>query len=400
MSSGLKTFREDSARAHRFEWFGSGREFLGAQLLAIAAARRSIRLETYIFTDSSVGRQFRDTLTEAAGRGVKVELLVDGFGSGRLPRLMFAPLVAAGGEQKWFNPPRLGRWALRDHRKGLLIDESLAFVGGCNISDEYNGDGVTEGWRDGGISIEGPVVGHLVSEFEQQWKRAGLQRWKMIRGRYRKTIEAAAEVLALFIKPGFGKNPLRTALREDLKSAKDIALTSAYFLPTPRLRAQLAWAVKNGSRVRLLLAGKSDVRLMWLASQSLYYSLVRRGVELFEYQPQVLHAKVMVLDDIVYIGSANLDPRSLHINFEIMLRVKDAALAAKARAQLEMDLQQSRAVTLKQVIGVHSWWVRLKCRIAYWILVRLDPWIARGQLKRFSWHPAETPSRARETPSS
>lgn len=386
MSSSLSSLRDDSAGAHQLEWFGSGRQFLQAQLMAIRAARSTIRLETYIFTDSAIGRQFRDALAEAAGsRGVKVELLVDGVGSAWLPQSLFAPLVAAGGFQKWFNPPRLGRWALRDHRKGLLIDETLAFIGGCNISDEYNGDGITEGWRDGGISIEGPVVSCLVREFAEQWKRADLQRWKMLRVGERKTLGFAAEVLALFIKPGFGKNPLRTALREDLKFAKDIAITSAYFLPKPRLRAQLAQAVRGGARVRLLLAGKSDVRLMWLATQSLYYGLIRRGVEIYEYQPQVLHAKVMVLDDIVYIGSANLDPRSLHINFEIMLRVKDAALAAKARAQFEADLLQSSAVTLAQVAGVHSLWLRLKYRIAYFILTRLDPWIARGHLRRISW---------------
>lgn len=386
MSSLSLHLAEDSARAHRFEWFGSGRAFLAAQLAAIAAAQRRIRLEVYIFTDSVIGRRFRDALAEAARRGVDVELLVDGIGSARVPKQLFTPILEAGGQQKWFNPPRLGRWALRDHRKGLMVDDALAFIGGCNISDEYNGDGTTQGWRDGGISIEGPVVNHLLREFDEQWRRAHLQRWKMIQGSRRKTMGSAAEVAALFIKPGFGKNPLRTALRIDLKTARDVAITSAYFLPTLRLRAQLATAERRGTRIRLLLAGKSDVRLMSLASQSLYYGLVRRGIEIFEYQPQVLHAKIMVLDDIVYIGSANLDPRSLHINFELMLRVKDPSLAAKARAQFEADLAQSRAVTLEDVSGVHSWWMRLKYRMAYFILARLDPWIARGHLRRIIWH--------------
>lgn len=377
------TLSEDSAQAHRFQWYGSGEQFLQAQLLALGGAKQCIQLETYIFTDSTVGRTFRDALAGAARRGVKVELLVDGIGSSGLPRGFFSSILDAGGQQTWFNPPRWGRWALRDHRKLLLVDTSLAFIGGCNISDEYNGDGITHGWRDGGISIEGPVVARLEGEFREQWKRADLQRWKLVRGGQNKTtIGAVAEVLALFIRPGFGKNPLRTALHLDLKQAKDIAITSAYFLPTPRLRAQLALADRRGARVRLLLAGKSDVRLMWLASQSLYYSLVRRGISIFEYKPQVLHAKVMVLDDIVYIGSANLDPRSLHINFEIMLRVKDAALAAKAREQFETDLAQSHVITLAEVSGVRSWWVRLKYRIAYFILAKLDPWIARGHLRR------------------
>ncbi len=390
MSSLVNTLSDGSAHAHRFEWFGSGRQFLAAQLAAIGAARQHVQLEMYIFTDSAIGHQFTEALTHAARRGVTVELLVDGIGSALLPNQMFTSIIEAGGQQKWFNPPRLGRWALRDHRKALLVDYALAFIGGCNISDEYNGDGIGQGWRDGGISMEGPVVAHLVSAFEEQWRRADLQRWKLVRGRHRKTIGSAAEVLALFIKPGFGKNPFRMALREDLKTAKDIAITSSYFLPTPRLRAQLAQAERGGARVRLLLAGKSDVRLMWWASQSLYYGLVRRGIKIFEYQPQVLHAKVMVLDDIVYIGSANLDPRSLHINFEIMLRVKDAALAAKARAQFETDLLQSHPVTLAQVAGVRSVWLRLKSRLAYFILAKLDPWIARGHLRRITWREPKT----------
>ena len=306
---------------------------------------------------------------------------MDGVGSARLPDDFFGPLIAFGGEQKWFNRPRPGRWALRNHRKVLLVDQARAFVGGCNISDEYDGDGVEQGWRDGGVAVEGPLVAALTREFTAQWQRAGLPRWRLMRSGYAEAVGSRLDLQALFIRPGFGASPLRTSLREDLEQAQNVAITSAYFLPTHRLREQIVQADQRGARVRLLLAGKSDVRLMSLATQSLYRGLVQSGVEVFEYQPQILHAKTMVLDDIVYIGSSNLDPRSLRINFEIMLRIKDPTLAAVARAQFEADLLHSRAVRLADTTRF-SWWSRVQQRAAYFFLAKFDPWIAREQLRR------------------
>jgi len=371
----------DLSPCHRFEWFGTGRQFLRAQLEAIGLAQREIQLEMYLFTDTAIGRTFRDALAAAVERGVRVALLVDGVGSAGLPEDFFGPLIAVGGEQKWFNSPRLGRWALRNHRKLLLVDRARAFVGGCNISDEYDGDGVEQGWRDGGVAVEGRLVLALAREFATQWRRAGLPRWRLMRGGYAEAVGSRLDLQALFIKPGLGASPLRTSLREDLEQARDVAITSAYFLPTHRLRAQIVQADQRGARVRILLAGKSDVRLMSLATQSLYRGLVQSGVEVFEYQPQILHAKTMVLDDIVYIGSSNLDPRSLRINFEIMLRIKDPALAAVARAQFEADLRHSRAVRLADTTRF-TWWSRVQQRAAYFFLAKLDPWIAREQLRR------------------
>jgi len=368
--------------AHQFEWYGNGHQFLMAALQALDEAKEALRLEIYIFSDNPIGQRFRKALIDAAQRGVHVELLVDGVGSSPLPAGFFDPLVKAGGRVKWFNVPHLGTWALRDHRKQLLVDDRVAFLGGCNLSEEYNGDGVTKGWRDGGISITGPILKSLIEEFARQWQRADMQEWQLVPGGYTRRSGSQSTVLALFIKPGLGASPLRAALREDLSTANDIAITSAYFLPTRRLRMQITGAAKRGAKVKVLLAGKSDVKLMALASQTLYRGLLRAGVSVFEYQPQTLHAKVMVLDDIVYIGSSNLDPRSLRINFEIMLRIKNAGLAARARAQFEEDLRHSRQVTLESTQGYKSWWPRFKQRFAYFVLAKLDPWIAREHMRK------------------
>ena len=375
------------AAAHSYTWHGTGQSLLEAKLAAIANARSSVRMETFIFRDSEIGRRFRDALTVAARRGLRVWLMVDPVGSFGLRRDYFDELIAAGGAMRWFNELHLPSLSFRDHRKLLVVDGVVAFLGGCNIAPEYWGDGVTTGWRDGGVGVCGPVAAVLAAEFDRQWRRAVGQRWKFPAGGFsqRVRLEGGAEVEALFIKPGLGRNPLRQALRRDLATAKNVAITSAYFLPSHRLRYHLAQAVARGARVRLLLAGQSDVPLMQLASRSLYRRLMNQGIGIWEYQPQVLHAKLIIVDDIVFVGSSNLDPRSLRINFEIMLRIQDSTLAAAARQQFEADLAQ-RAIRITRDALKHgcSWWERLKQRLAYWLFARLDPELAA--LKLQAWH--------------
>jgi cardiolipin synthase A/B len=370
------------ADAHNLIWHGTGRSLLEAKLTAIAEARGSVSMETFILRDSEIGRRFRDALTAAARRGVHVRVIVDAFGSFALPRDWFDELVAAGGAMRWFNELRLASFSFRDHRKLLVVDEAVACVGGCNIAPEYWGDGIVAGWRDGGVSVLGPVAAVLAAEFDRQWERATGRRWSFPPGGMRQ--RATGEVEPLFIKPGFGRNPMRDALRRDLATAQDVAITAAYFLPSHRLRQHLAQAVARGARVRVLLAGQSDVRLMQLASRSLYRRLVHEGIEIWEYQPQVLHAKVIIADDIVYVGSSNLDPRSLRINFEIMLRIEHAALAAVARQQFEADVAQ-RAIRITRDALRHrrSWWQRLRQRLAYWLFARLDSDVAAIKLQRW-----------------
>ena len=159
------------ADAHSFTWHGTGQSLLEAKLTAIAAARSSVVMETFIFRDSDIGARFRDALTAAAQRRVCVRLIVDAVGSFGLGRDYFDELMAAGGAMRWFNELRLASFSFRDHRKLLVVDDTQAFVGGCNIAPEYGGDGITAGWRDGGVSVRGPVAAVLAAEFDRQWER-------------------------------------------------------------------------------------------------------------------------------------------------------------------------------------------------------------------------------------
>lgn len=370
---------------HSFDWLSSGRALLEAKLAAIGRAEREVLLEMYIFRPGPVGDRFRGALAGAARRGAAVRVLLDAFGSSGLPAGYFGELVAAGGEVRLFNRPSLATWSLRNHRKMLVVDQGEAIVGGCNISQEYDGDGVSEGWRDGGVAVRGPVMDCMVREFDAQWALAEEQQWRHLEDhkRRRRRIPCGAEVDALFVYPGFRSNAFRDAMVDDLGRARRVGICSPYFLPSVALRRQIASPERRGVDVRILLAGKTDVPLMQWASRSIYRFFLDRGVEIFEYQPQILHAKVLLLDDIVYIGSSNLDPRSLRINFEFMLRIRDAELAALAWRQFEMDLAHSREWTLEDLQGYRTWWMRIKQQVAYFLLARLDPRVAEGQLRRW-----------------
>jgi cardiolipin synthase len=357
---------------HVLHWHDTGGKLLEAEFEAIANAGESIRFEHYIYRASPVGERFRDAFTEAARRGVNVTILLDYVGSIGLPHTYFDEMVALGGRFIWFNPMRWRFWPFRDHRKILVVDDTQAFIGGCNIAPEYEGDGVTDGWRDGGIGITGPVVRYFAESFDAQVERAGGRVWHPRKRGHTGWIEAGKDVSLLLMRPGLHHGVLQKALRADLVHAKNLAITMAYFLPAGRLKRALLRTCKLASSFRLLFPGKSDVPLMQIASRALYGQFQRGGAQIHEYQPQVLHAKVIVIDDIVYVGSANLDPRSLNINFEVMLRIRSAALAEQARATFERDLQHSLPVARLSWRDPASWWLRLKQKIARLVFMRLD----------------------------
>jgi phosphatidylserine/phosphatidylglycerophosphate/cardiolipin synthase-like enzyme len=171
-----------SSKIPVLRWHCTGREIFPGMLDAIGAAQKSIEFETYIFADGEVGRQFLHALVSAARRGVRVRVLVDAAGSWMLPDKFFSPLIAAGAEMRRFNPLHFWRFGVRDHRKLLVCDESLIFIGGFNVADEYDGDGVTVGWCDLGVCIENPALAaELVTSFGELFALADFHRKPMLR---------------------------------------------------------------------------------------------------------------------------------------------------------------------------------------------------------------------------
>ncbi len=380
-----------AAGAAAFQWLRTGAEGLAAVVREIDDARESVRLEIYTFADDTVGRRVRDALLRAVGRGVRVEVLVDALGSYDLPDAFFFPLRDAGADCRWFNPPKRFNFGTRDHRKLFVFDERRAIVGGFNIADSYDGDGVERGWRDLGLEIHDPALARrLAGSFDAFFARAGarlrvLQAFR--RAHWKQIAQAAVENLFLS-GPGAQPASLKTTLRRALDGLSQVAregsgsrppvdLATPYFLPTFRLLRALLRAGRAGCRVRLVLPVKSDVRLSQMAARRLYERLFRAGIEVYEYQPQVLHMKLAIIGNAAYVGSANLDSRSLQLNYELLVRVTDPETVQAGREIFESVLAQSRRVEPKTWRRARTRWQRWRERGAFFLLARVDPYMVR-----------------------
>lgn len=361
--------------------YAEGDAFFGAVLDAVAAARQSVRLETYIFEASGIGIRIRDALADAARRGVGVRVLVDALGSHGVPDVFWGPLREAGGQVREFNPARINRLTIRDHRKLVVCDDTVAFIGGFNIAPEYEGDGVRRGWRDVALRMAGPLAGALAVTFDRMFAGAAFRRKSVVRLRRadEKRIVRQCGCEVILSGPGRGRSPLVRALCRDLAVARSARIMVAYFLPSRRLRRCLSRAARRGAVVELMLPGRSDVPLSKLATESLYRRFFRWGVRVFEYQPQMLHGKLFILDDVVYVGSSNLDPRSLRLNYELMVRVASPELAAAARAVFLECGGHCVEMRRSQWSRQRSLWMRFKQRFAHFVMARLDPWITESQ---------------------
>ena len=367
------------------QWLRTGREIFPAMLAAIHAARESVRLETYICTSGHLGRQFRAALIAAARRGVRVSLLVDALGCWPLPDAFFEPLQAAGGHFRRFNPLHLWRFGVRDHRKLLVCDDTTAFIGGFNLADEYDGDGVNSGWCDLGLRVDSrEVIRELTSSFDELFALASFRHKPLLRLRAfkrRRKSRVLSAGASLWNRPGPAASPLHSALHHDLIQARDVRIMTAYFLPTRKLRRDLLRVVRRGGRVQLILAGKSDVLVAQLAGRSLYRRLLAAGVEIYEYQPQILHAKLVIADQAVYAGSANFDVRSLKLNYELMLRWEEPAGAGAARAIFDDTLKHCRKIDLAHWRAGQTFWPRWQQHWAHFLLARLDVFCALHQFQ-------------------
>jgi len=381
-------FPERVLGEHRARWLATVDEAYAAMQCLIAGARARIRCETYLMREDGPALWLRAALLEARARNVEVWLLLDAFGSEQVGEAFLQPLREAGVHVGIFNPKRLLRLSFRNHRKLLAVDGDTAIVGGFNIAPEYAGDGVHQGWCDAGVCITGPIVRELEHSFDAQWclapfTPAAIRAWRDVTARV-PAQHTAAPVRLLVSGPALHRNLLRRTLRFDLSRAREVAIASAYFLPSSRVRRMMYRVVERGGRLRVLLAGRSDVPLAQRAAEYLYRRLLRRGVQLFEYQPQILHAKLLVMDDILFVGSCNLDRRSLHINFELLLRMEWPELAADARQWYEDALARSSALRLQPWLAARPLRRRVWSWLAYLLLSRIDPLVARRRFRAIS----------------
>lgn len=370
----------------------NGADFFPALCAAIDAAQRSVHLETYIFALDPVGDRVLDRLVAAARRGVHVCVVLDGFGSHAVIDRVRGRLAAVDAQCLVFRPePRaLGKLVparsrlRRLHRKTAVIDAAVAFVGGINIEDDYDEDSTTPRF-DFAVQIRGPLVADVMHaqdllHVRLNWVRlrASLPRpqaWHRMRQimpllKPRRVFVAEAVDTDLTLPSQYDRVRAALVLRDNvryrqvferaylccIRSARhEILIANAYFFPGMDFRKALLDAAARGVRVRILLQGKSDHRILYYATRALYDTFIAGGIEIYEYRIGYLHAKAAVMDGIATVGSSNLDPFSLLLAREANVVIDDAAFGADLKARIEQGLARGGTRIEQQDLRRRGW---------------------------------------------
>jgi len=352
---------------------------LDAVLGLIARAKKSIQMFFYMFGDDATGREVRDALVAAANNGVHVQLIIDSFGSGNVSDHFFDALVEAGGCYHCFSKRKGLGYIIRNHQKILIADSAHALVGGFNITDDYFGRAGDNSWEDLGIIVSGAQAQKLSDYFEDLARASnnGKVRYRSIRNIIHQWRPGIGQVQWLLGGPTNRISPWAITFKRSLEAGKRFDIVSAYFSPSQTILRRLAKAAKHNKGSRLVVAGKTDNNATIAAARLLYRYLMRRKTQIFEFQSRPLHMKLMVIDDTVYIGSANLDVRSMFINLEIMVRIKDAGLALHMRKLIDELVTQSEEQTRILLKARDSYWSRFKAALAYFLVNSVDYTIGR-----------------------
>jgi len=321
---------------------------------AIRSAQVSITFETFIFRDE-IGTQFCTALAEAAKRGVRVHVLIDWLGSRAMSRSLFEPTIRAGGEVRiyheltWYH---IGRINNRTHRKLLIVDGATGFTGGVGIGHEWTGNAQDiNHWRETHYAVRGPVVAQMQAVFIDNWIKAT---GEVLHGdEYFPTLDRAGTMDAQMFasSPAGGSESMHLMVLLAITAAQSsIDIENSYFVPDSLTIDALKAARERGVRVRIIVPSRhTDAPLGRWAAHALYGTLLRAGIEIFEYQPTMLHCKLMVVDaSWISVGSGNFDNRSFRLNDEANLNVFSDALAREQIRYFEEDLAKSHRMLKKR----------------------------------------------------
>lgn len=356
-----------------------GRQTYPAMLEAIANARRTICLETYVFRDDTTGLRFVHALIERANAGVEVLVMYDHWGS-ELAVETLAHLAEAGVKVLGFRPVRfatlgrvVARLRRRNHRKSLIVDGEVGFTGGLNIANDYADPALGGGgWRDTHVRVVGPTAMELELLFLETWRRQkgpAFDKSKFVR-----TPPANCARIRV-VGNDFARDTkaIRREYTQAFTSARErIFLTHAYFLPPARMLKDLMAAARRGVRVAVILAATTDVQLVLWGARWLYPRLLRAGIEVWEWKEgRVLHAKTAVVDGLwSTVGSSNLDPLSLRQNLEVNAVIVDETFGSALEGLFEDDLSRCERVTAQTVAGYG-----VISRALSWLAFRLRRWV-------------------------
>jgi cardiolipin synthase A/B len=332
----------------------NGNEFLPSVLQDIEMAEKSINFTVYIWKPGEMSDMILESLTEKALEGVKVRLLLDGFGGLSAPKDKISALSEAGGVVAYFRTPGLGRFTRfhkRSHIRAISIDDDIGYIGGMAVADYWMGNAEHKGsWRDMMFRLTGPMVRHAKSAFSSIWA-ATTGEILLDTTSFDVHREEQRASLNLVSSPSDDTEPMPGFFWFSIAAAKkSIVIITPYFAPRRYIRKTLIDLAKKGVSVQIILPGKNiDTSIVRYASHHYYYPLLKEGIQIFEYQPTMIHSKMMVVDgEWSVIGSANMDSRSSFLNEENIVGILDPAFAQTLESSFREDLKQCQEITFKQ----------------------------------------------------
>ena len=367
------------AQGQSLTFYPAGQDRLDALVALIDGAQTSFRAFYYMYGDDACGERVRDALVCAAQRGVAVSLAIDGFGSDKVEDDFFAPLVEAGGRFTRFQAKWSRRYLIRNHQKLAIADRARAMIGGFNVEKGYFAPPDQNGWHDLGLTVEGSAVDLLdgwmdeldtwIADSEAQFRaiKRTVARWDGGEGAVRLLIGGPSRHLSSWAQ----------CVQRDLEEGRRLDMVMAYFSPPMKLLRRIGRIAEKGES-RLIMAAKSDNGATIGATRSLYDYLLRKRARIFEFAPCKLHMKIVVLDDAVYLGSANFDMRSLYINLELMLRIEDRGLADRMRDFIAAHEDASNRITPKQHKREAGLWNRIRWNVSWFLVTVMDYNVSRG----------------------
>ncbi|MEU2114363.1 phospholipase D-like domain-containing protein [Streptomyces sp. NPDC016459] len=330
----------------------NGDEIFDAMLTAIRSAEHTVDMMTFVYWRGDIANEFARALADRAREGIRVRLLLDGFGSRLIEKDQLLAMEQAGVQVSWFRKPLYlspFKQNHRCHRKALVVDERVAFTGGVGIAQEWCGDARNENeWRDTHVEVRGPAVDGIAAAFAQNWAECHQDLFDERDRFVEHERQGDAVVQVVRGSASIGWQDMQTLIRVMLESAEErVRLATAYFAPDAYFIGLLCAAARRGVEVEILLPGPhTDKRVCQLAGQHYYEELTACGVKIYEYQPTMMHAKVITVDRTAsLIGSTNFNRRSLDHDEEVMLAVLDETFTATLDEHFDQDLEASERIS-------------------------------------------------------
>jgi cardiolipin synthase len=393
-------------QGNQMQLLENGEEFFPRVFEAIAAARQEVMVETFILFEDKVGLQLHAALLKAAGRGARVDITVDGFGSPDLSQSFIESLTSAGVRVHVFDPaPRLWGWRTnvfrRMHRKIVVVDGTRAFVGGINYSADHLLDHGPTAKQDYAVDIQGPIVAQIRG-FAVRAIAAGLRSAAVV-GQPRHVLQgfaplthppaAVGQMAAIFVTRDNRHHSydIEKHYRIAIRGARQrVVIANAYFFPGYRLLREMRRAARRGVRVELILQGEPDMPIVKIAASLLYHHLITAGVRIFEYRARPLHGKVAVSDqEWSTVGSSNLDPLSLSLNLEANLVIRDHSFNRELTRKLDQLMHQHCHEVLAEELKESNWWRVIRSFFVFHVIRHYPLWAGWLPIHQPQLTPAE-----------